>query len=83
MVSGIGPFGQKLLTLPGPAEALPGRDESIPVPVAHYVNGRTMTPPFPEETESVVVGMGCFWGGRRTGGNVILNMKITKNAGLV
>lgn len=34
----------------------------MPVSVAHYVNGRTMTPPFPEETESVVVGMGCFWG---------------------
>lgn len=62
MVSGIEPFGQKLLTLPCPAEALLGRDESMPVPAAHYVNGRTMTPPFPEGTESVVVGMGCFWG---------------------
>ncbi len=28
----------------------------------HYVNGTTMTPPFPDAMEAVYLGMGCFWG---------------------
>ncbi|MBC8194842.1 MAG: peptide-methionine (S)-S-oxide reductase MsrA [Acidimicrobiia bacterium] len=28
----------------------------------HFVNGRSMVPPFPEGMETLVVGMGCFWG---------------------
>jgi peptide-methionine (S)-S-oxide reductase len=52
-------------TLPAPAEALPGRPDAMPVPDRHFVNGRTLTPPFPEHLEEVVLGLGCFWGAER------------------
>jgi peptide-methionine (S)-S-oxide reductase len=43
-------------------QALPGRSTPIPVPPAHFVNGHPLQPPFPDGLESVVLGMGCFWG---------------------
>ncbi len=46
-------------------QALPGRDEAVPVAPADLVNGRSMTGPFPEGTEAIVLGMGCFWGAER------------------
>lgn len=49
-----------------PEDALPGRtDQTMPVPDAHFVNGNTLTAPFPEAMEIAVVGMGCFWGAER------------------
>jgi peptide-methionine (S)-S-oxide reductase len=45
--------------------ALPGRDTPIPVPERHDVLGTPLTPPFPEQMEQLVVGMGCFWGAER------------------
>jgi peptide-methionine (S)-S-oxide reductase len=48
-----------------PADALPGRDEPMPVPARHDVLGTPIAPPFPEGLEQVVVGMGCFWGAER------------------
>jgi len=58
-------FGGKKLELPSEAEALPGRSEAIPVPARHEVLGTPLQPPFPEGTEQLVVGMGCFWGAER------------------
>jgi peptide-methionine (S)-S-oxide reductase len=52
--------------LPDPADALPGRDtRPFHVPETHFVLGTPLEPPFPEDTEQVVVGMGCFWGAER------------------
>src|SRR5438874_2991862 len=48
-----------------PDEALPGRDEKMPVPARHDVLGTPLEPPFPDGLEQVVVGMGCFWGAER------------------
>jgi peptide-methionine (S)-S-oxide reductase len=45
--------------------ALPGRDTEIPVADRHFVLGTPMRPPFPEGMQSIVVGMGCFWGAER------------------
>mgnify|MGYP005845478597 CR=1 FL=1 len=56
---------RKNIEMPAPGDALPGRDEQMPVPEAHFVNGNRMTPPFPEGTEEVVFGLGCFWGAER------------------
>ena len=48
-----------------PEEALPGREERMPVPERHDVLGTPLAPPFPEGLEQVVFGMGCFWGAER------------------
>jgi peptide-methionine (S)-S-oxide reductase len=53
---------EKMSKLVSPEEALPGRAEAMPVPARHEVLGTPLVPPFPENTESVVIGMGCFWG---------------------
>jgi peptide-methionine (S)-S-oxide reductase len=37
----------------------------MPVPMGHHVHGRTLSPPFPDGTEQLVVAMGCFWGAER------------------
>jgi peptide-methionine (S)-S-oxide reductase len=57
-------FGKKL-TLLTAREALPGRSEKMPVPSAHYVNGRPLQPPFPSGMETAMFGLGCFWGAER------------------
>jgi peptide-methionine (S)-S-oxide reductase len=46
-------------------DALPGRDEPMPVPGAHHVLGTPLAPPFPDGLEQAIVAMGCFWGAER------------------
>jgi len=58
-------FSRKKTELPDTASALPGRDTALEVPHLHYVNGNRIKPPFPEGTETAIVGMGCFWGAER------------------
>jgi peptide-methionine (S)-S-oxide reductase len=48
-----------------PADALPGRDQAMPVPSRHHVNGNPISPPFPEGLRTAVFAMGCFWGAER------------------
>jgi peptide-methionine (S)-S-oxide reductase len=45
--------------------ALRGRESAMPVPASHDVLGTPLRPPFPEGIETLVVGMGCFWGAER------------------
>jgi peptide-methionine (S)-S-oxide reductase len=52
-------------TMPSAAEALPGRDATMPVPAPHAVLGTPLTPPFPEGIEVAYFGLGCFWGAER------------------
>ena len=55
----------KKATMISPKEALPGRDRPMPVPEKHFVNGNPLKPPFPEGMETVIFGLGCFWGAER------------------
>ena len=51
--------------MPTAAEALPGRAEKMPVPAKHFVNDRTLEPPFPAGLKNALFGLGCFWGAER------------------
>jgi len=53
------------LVMPTAETALPGRKEQMPVPAAHHVNGRPLSPPFPAGLELAMFGLGCFWGAER------------------
>ena len=55
----------KKLELPTPAEALPGRDQALPVTDLHVVNGHRMIAPFPPGMRLALFGFGCFWGAER------------------
>ena len=37
----------------------------MPVLVNHFVNKNPLKPPFPQGTEQVIFGLGCFWGAER------------------
>ncbi len=58
-------FGHKKDQIVTAEEALPGRDQPLWEPPVHFVNGTSLTPPFPEGSARLVVGMGCFWGAER------------------
>ncbi|MBK5333575.1 MAG: peptide-methionine (S)-S-oxide reductase MsrA [Ilumatobacteraceae bacterium] len=47
-------------------EALAGRtDQAMPVPDKHFVNGKPLVGPWPEDFDTAVFGLGCFWGAER------------------
>jgi peptide-methionine (S)-S-oxide reductase len=58
-------FFRKRLSIPNAAEALPGRNTPIPTAEKHFINHRLLKPPFPEGTQTVLFGLGCFWGAER------------------
>src|SRR6188472_4218683 len=55
----------KSTRMPTAADALPGRPERMPVPSAHYVNGKPLDGPFAPGLQKALFGMGCFWGAER------------------
>lgn len=58
-------FHQKLLNIPKSEDCLPGRSTPTSISGIHTFSGNNMIPPFSEEMDSLVVGMGCFWGAER------------------
>jgi len=58
-------FGFRSPEMVDAEHALPGRSATMPVPGSHLVLGTSMVAPFPAGSESLVVGMGCFWGAER------------------
>ncbi len=57
-------FSRSKLEMPKPADALPGRDQAMPVPAVHFVNGNPLQGPFPGK-QLAMFGLGCFWGAER------------------
>jgi peptide-methionine (S)-S-oxide reductase len=53
------------LEVPTPDQALPGRAVEMPVADRHTVLGTPLRGPWPAGAETVVFGMGCFWGAER------------------
>jgi peptide-methionine (S)-S-oxide reductase len=51
--------------MPTAASALPGRAEPMTVGNQHFINGHPLQPPFPENLQQAIFGMGCFWGAER------------------
>ena len=45
--------------------AIEGRQEPLPTPDTHWVNGNAIKPPLPNGMQTAVFGMGCFWGAER------------------
>jgi peptide-methionine (S)-S-oxide reductase len=58
-------FSRKKAEMPRQADVLPGRDVKMAVPERHFVLGTPLLPPFPDELELGLFGMGCFWGAER------------------
>ena len=58
-------FLRKKAEMPRAEDALPGRSQKMPVPERHFVLGSPLLPPFPDELELGLFGMGCFWGAER------------------
>jgi len=56
---------RKALSMPSPAQALPGRVEPIPTAETHFVNGAALKGPYPQGFETALFGLGCFWGAER------------------
>jgi peptide-methionine (S)-S-oxide reductase len=58
-------FMRKPAAMPSAASALPGRATPIPTAATHFVNGRSLVPPYPAGTRKALFGLGCFWGAER------------------
>lgn len=59
-------FGRKNPVLVTAEQALPGRtDQTMPVPEEHFELGTPLVGPWPDNCQTLVVGMGCFWGAER------------------
>jgi peptide-methionine (S)-S-oxide reductase len=55
-------FRFKKNQLPTADTALKGRAASLEMTAPHTVLGSSLTPPYPDGTEQLMVGLGCFWG---------------------
>ena len=61
----MGLFSRMKAGIPSAEDALPGREQTMPVTERHFVLGTSIEPPFPENMELALVGLGCFWGAER------------------
>jgi peptide-methionine (S)-S-oxide reductase len=52
-------------SMPRADEALKGRSEPVVAPQRHFVNGASLTGPWPDGTRTAVFGLGCFWGAEK------------------
>jgi peptide-methionine (S)-S-oxide reductase len=58
-------LSRKPLEIPGKDKALPGRATPIPTAQTHFVNGHPLHGPWPPGMQTIIFGLGCFWGAER------------------
>ena len=58
-------FGRKNAMMVTADMALPGRTDQTMPPTEHFELGTPLVGPWPEGFDTLVVGMGCFWGAER------------------
>ena len=58
-------FFLKKNSMPSKEIALPGRSEPIETAEKHFVSGRLLKGPYPDQILTAVFGLGCFWGAER------------------
>ncbi len=58
-------FRRKPAAPPAPEDCMPGRSNAVTVPDAHFVLGNPLEGPWPDGMDTLIVGMGCFWGAER------------------
>ena len=58
-------FSTTKLQMPAREQALKGRGEPLRVDNQHAIYAAPIKPPFPDGFESIVFGLGCFWGAER------------------
>ena len=58
-------FRFKKNQLPTADTALKGRATPLEITAPHTVLGSSLTPPYPDGTEQLMVGLGCFWGAEK------------------
>jgi peptide-methionine (S)-S-oxide reductase len=58
-------FNRNKINIPTRDTALPGREIPLQTAEAHYILGRKLKAPFPDNMEIAVFGLGCFWGAER------------------
>lgn len=51
--------------MPTEDEALAGREMPLQIASNHYVNGNPIKPPLPDNVDTIMFGLGCFWGAER------------------
>jgi len=59
------PFMREKLVVPRPEDCLPGRNQPMPVPERHFINGHPLAGPYPDGMRKALFGLGCFWGAER------------------
>jgi peptide-methionine (S)-S-oxide reductase len=58
-------FKSKPTTIPSASEALPGRPAEVAIAAEHFVHGQPIKGPYPVGSETIYLGLGCFWGAER------------------
>jgi len=51
--------------MPSAEIALPGRSQPIKTAESHFISGRSLKGPYPDQMIIAVFGLGCFWGAER------------------
>lgn len=58
-------FKAAKMQMPSKENALPGHKKPILERAIHHVNGHSLFPDYPQDTEIALFGLGCFWGAER------------------